>query len=190
MLRKILDLLDQEEYNDNTVVVLAYISIAPFFHEFRENSTSILLAGEKADSIFNSYEQLKLYALDILKRIFAKYAHHRRWILEEILSSLGTLSEIHATKRYQLRANRSVHVTTAIFMQLVQACSSVSGITSHKNWLRKWDIKYKRAVKKEDGEMIKQLDDKLVKRASNAWKVGYDAAANNASFILEVLMSK
>ncbi|KAI8890824.1 hypothetical protein K501DRAFT_319711, partial [Backusella circina FSU 941] len=189
-LRKILDLVQNEEYNDNTIVVLAYICIAPFFHEFRENSTSILLAGEKPDSIFNSYEQLKLYALDILKRLFAKYAHHRRWILEEILSSLGTLSEVHTKKRYQLRANRSVHVTTAIFMQLVQSCSTVSSVTSHKNWLRKWDIKHQRAVKKEDAEMIKQLDDKLVKRASSAWKMGYDAATNNASFILEVLMSK
>jgi cohesin loading factor subunit SCC2 len=164
--------------------------MAPFFHDYSDTSKSILLATKDDETTFSYYEQLKFCALDILKHIFSKYPKHRRWIFEEILTSLGSLTTMDGAKRYRLRDNRSIHVISALFMQLVQCSSSLSDLYSHKTWFSKWNIKYQKVYKSKDMDQIKMLDDKLLRRASTAWRQGAEAAANSASFFLEFLMSK
>jgi hypothetical protein len=93
-------------------------------------------------------------------------------------------------RSYRLRDNQSIHVISALFMQLVQCSSSLSDLSSHKNWFRKWNIKYQKASKSKNENQMKLLDDKLIHRATDAWRSGAEAAANSASFFLEFLMSK
>ncbi|KAI7900012.1 uncharacterized protein BX663DRAFT_172351 [Cokeromyces recurvatus] len=180
-----------EDLDDDVLVIVAYISMGPFFHDYSESHKSILLVTDNYENLsFNPYEQLKFVALDILKHIFSKYPKHRRWIFEEILTSIGSLTTMEEARKYRLRDNRSIHVISALFMQLVQCCSSLSDKVSHKNWFMKWNIKYQKAIKGQDEDQIKMLDDKLVRRATTAWRLGAEAATNSASFFLEFLMSK
>ncbi|KAI8644557.1 hypothetical protein BD408DRAFT_340433, partial [Parasitella parasitica] len=188
--RRAFTLILAEELDDDVLVITAYISMAPFFHDFSESSQSILLANYNQETTFSPYEQLKFCALDILKHIFSRYPKHRRWIFEEILTSLGSLTVMDGVRKYRLRDNRSIHVISALFMQLVQCCSSVSNYASHKGWYSKWYIKYQKMAKKKNVDQIKLLDDKLISRAAEAWRLGAEAAANSASFFLEFLMSK
>ncbi|GAN03777.1 hypothetical protein MAM1_0047d03232 [Mucor ambiguus] len=188
--RRAFTLILAEDLDDDVLVIVAYISMAPFFHDFTESSTSILMQDLNQETTFSPYEQLKFCALDILKHIFSRYPKHRRWIFEEILTSLGSLTVMDGARKYRLRDNRSIHVISALFMQLVQCCSSLSDYASHKGWYSKWYIKYQKMVKKKNVDQIKLLDDKLVQHAADAWRLGAEAAANSASFFLEFLMSK
>lgn len=188
--RRSFTLILSEDLEDDVLVIIAYISMAPFFHDFPESSISILLSDHNQETTFNPYEQLKFCALDILKHIFSKYPKHRRWIFEEILTSLGSLTVMDGARKFRLRDNRSIHVISALFMQLVQCCSSLSDISTHKKWYNKWYIKYQKVAKKKNLDQMKFLDDRLVNRAADAWRLGAEAAANSASFFLEFLMSK
>ncbi|KAL9552609.1 hypothetical protein MBANPS3_003692 [Mucor bainieri] len=188
--RRAFTLILAEDLDDDVLVIVAYISMAPFFHDFSESSSSILIHDASQETSFSPYEQLKFCALDILKHIFSRYPKHRRWIFEEILTSLGSLTVMDGARKYRLRDNRSIHVISALFMQLVQCCSSLSDFASHKGWYSKWYIKYQKMAKKKNADQIKLLDDKLVQHAADAWRLGAEAAANSASFFLEFLMSK
>lgn len=188
--RRAFTLILAEDLDDDVLVIIAYISMAPFFHDFSESTSSILMQDLDQETIFSPYEQLKFCALDILKHIFSKYPKHRRWIFEEILTSLGSLTVMDGARKYRLRDNRSIHVISALFMQLVQCCSSLSNYVTHKNWYTKWYIRYQKMVKKKNVDQIKLLDDMLVQHAADAWRQGAEAAANSASFFLEFLMSK
>ncbi|EPB92937.1 hypothetical protein HMPREF1544_00011 [Mucor circinelloides 1006PhL] len=188
--RRAFTLILAEDLDDDVLVIIAYISMAPFFHDFSESTSSILMQDLDQETIFSPYEQLKFCALDILKHIFSKYPKHRRWIFEEILTSLGSLTVMDGARKYRLRDNRSIHVISALFMQLVQCCSSLSNHVTHKNWYTKWYIRYQKMVKKKNVDQIKLLDDILVQHAADAWRQGAEAAANSASFFLEFLMSK
>ena len=183
-------LILSEDLDDDVLVIIAYISMAPFFHEYTDTQKSILISIQDNESTFNPYEHLKFCALDILKHIFSRYPKHRRWIFEEILTSLGTLSTMDGKKSYRLQNNQSIHVISALFMQLVQCSSSINDISSHQSWFKRWNIKHQKALKGKDANQIKLLDDKLIRRATLAWKTGAEAAGNAASFFLEFLMSK
>ncbi|GAA5806517.1 hypothetical protein HPULCUR_012052 [Helicostylum pulchrum] len=183
-------LILSEDLDDDVLVIVAYISMAPFFHDYSEQHKSILISDLENDNTFNPYEQLKFCALDILKHIFSKYPKHRRWIFEEILTSLGTLTTMDRKRKFRLYNNQSISVISALFMQLVQCSASLSDLSSHKSWFLKWNIKFQKVSKSKDPDQMKLLDDKLIRRAATAWRLGAEAAANSASFFLEFLMSK
>lgn len=186
--RRVFALILSEDLDDDVLVIVAYIGMAPFFHDYSEDHKSVL--NQESDGTFHPYEQLKFCALDILKHIFSRYPKHRRWIFEEILTSLGTLTTMDGKRKYRLRDNKSINVISALFMQLVQCSASLSDLSSHKNWFRKWSIRYQKISNSKDVDQMKLLDDKLVRRAATAWRLGAEAAANCASFFLEFLMSK
>ncbi|KAI8375291.1 hypothetical protein EDC96DRAFT_436900 [Choanephora cucurbitarum] len=190
--RRLLLYISTEALDDDVLVIFAYISMGPFFHDCLCPQQSVLLQQTKNNEEvkFNPYEQLKFYALDILKHLFSKYPKHRRWIFEEILTSLGSLTTMDGTRKYRLKDNQTIHVMSALFMQLVQCSASIDNLTSHKTWYKKWNIKYQKAVKTGDQDEIKLLDDKLLHRASAAWQQSTESATNSASYFLEFLMSK
>ncbi len=190
-LRRTFHLLEHEELDDDVLVTVAYISMTPFFHDYSEQNMCILLDTDENDtSTFNPYEQLKISALQILKHVFSAYPRHRRWIFEEILTSLGSLTVMSDKKNYRLHDNQSIHVVSALFMELVQACSALNNSLAYKNWFRKWNIKYQKAQKNNETQKMKLLNDQLLTKAAKAWRMSAETAANSASYFLEFLMSK
>ncbi|KAI8369992.1 hypothetical protein BD560DRAFT_329768, partial [Blakeslea trispora] len=189
--RRLLLYISTEALDDDVLVIVAYISMGPFFHDCTDLQQSVLFEQTKnQENEFSPYEQLKFYALDILKHLFSKYPKHRRWIFEEILTSLGSLTTMDGTRKYRLRNNQTIHVMSALFMQLVQCSASINHLSSHKNWYKKWNIKHQKALKSGDQDQVKLLDDKLLHRASAAWQQSAESATNSASYFLEFLMSK
>ncbi|KAG1455139.1 hypothetical protein G6F55_007238 [Rhizopus delemar] len=190
-LRRTFHLLEHEELEDDVLVTVAYISMTPFFHDYSEQNTCILLDTDENDtSTFSPYEQLKISALQVLKHVFSAYPRHRRWIFEEILTSLGSLTVMSDKKNYRLHDNQSIHVVSALFMELVQACSALNNSLAYKNWFRKWNIKYQKAQKNNESQKMKLLNDQLLTKAAKAWRMSAETAANSASYFLEFLMSK
>ncbi|KAI9243867.1 sister chromatid cohesion C-terminus-domain-containing protein [Sporodiniella umbellata] len=176
--------IQQTDLDDELLVTLAYICMGPFFHQDQPNC---FLFSET----FSAYDQLKLAALGILKHLFSFYPHHRRWIFEEILTSLGSLTVMNDPKKYQLTQDQSIHVISALFMELVQACAALPNKISHQNWFKQWHIKYQKACKHpRSPQPIQRLHLQLLTRATNTWRQAAEAAANSASFFLEFLMSK
>ncbi|KAI8363944.1 hypothetical protein BD560DRAFT_333688 [Blakeslea trispora] len=192
MFPRLLLYISTEDLDDDMFTTSALISMGPFVNDCCVDlQQSVLLEQtENQENKLSPYEQLKFYALDILKHLFNKYPKHRYWIFEIILNNLGSITTINSTRRYQLRNNQTIHVMSALFMQLIQCSASINHVSSHKNWYRKWNIGYQQALKNDEQDKVKLLDDELLQRASTAWQQNAESAINSVSSFLEFLMSK
>ncbi|OAD68960.1 hypothetical protein PHYBLDRAFT_172796 [Phycomyces blakesleeanus NRRL 1555(-)] len=189
-LRRSFVLLQQDEIDDHGILIVGYISMGPFFHDYTESNTSCLIRNS-ADSTVNPFEQMKFSALDMLTTLFGNYPQHRRWILDEILTGMGNLTTMdRSVKRYRLSDGRSLHVMSALWIQLVQSCCAPTTIVADRGWLRKWELKQQRFQKDNETKQLAGLEEKLVQKAAEVWKTGIEAAAQTATYFLDFLMAK
>ncbi|KAG0238089.1 Sister chromatid cohesion protein 2 [Actinomortierella wolfii] len=106
--------LPDTDISDNIIVKLVYLGLALFFID----ATATMMVGPVET------ESLKLSGTNILRQIFTKYPTQRLWILEEILSSLIKLPYgKKIVKGYRLADGSKIHSSTALIMQLIQACT-------------------------------------------------------------------
>ncbi|KAI9494015.1 sister chromatid cohesion C-terminus-domain-containing protein [Zychaea mexicana] len=190
------NLLPMEGLDDHGIIVLCYIALGAFFHDYTDENHSCLVKTSSTtggDTIINPYEQMKMAALDVLRLLFNKYPQHRKWILSEILTSLNSLTTMDRTvKRYRLRGGSGdkIHVMSALLMQLVQCCTITADMEDHRQWLRKWELRYQKVRKEGDSAQIQDLQQKMAQKTVSFWKSGIDAATESASYLLEHLVSK
>lgn len=191
LFRRTILLLLRDELNDHAVIVMSFTAMSVFFHDYTEYNRSCLVRSTADDTSVNYYEQMRFVALDVLRTLFSRYAQHRKWILSEILTSLNSLTMMdHTIKRYRLRNGDKIHVTSALLMHLVQCCSSAGEIEDHRQWTRKWDLRYQKAKKEQEQVQIKDLDKKLAEHASETWKTGMNAANQVIAYFLDYLLTK
>ncbi|KAI8137408.1 sister chromatid cohesion C-terminus-domain-containing protein [Fennellomyces sp. T-0311] len=192
LFRRVDTLLSVEGVDDHGIIVLCYIALGAFFHDYTDDNRSCLVENPGAgDTIINPFEQMKMGALDVLRLLFNKYSQHRKWILSEILTSLNSLTTMDRTvKRYRLRDSTAIHVMSALLMQLVQCCTVTGDTEDHKQWLRKWEMRYQKAQKDDDSTQLQELRQKLAQKATSYWKAGIDAATESATYLLDYLISK
>ncbi|KAF7724384.1 Sister chromatid cohesion protein 2 [Apophysomyces ossiformis] len=172
-LRSFEDDVTNYEIDDNAIILIAYTSMGPFFHEYAQKNTSCLLNVADDTTAANAYEQLKFGALDMLKTLFSAYPHHRLWILEELLTSLSSFTTIErSVKRFRLKDNATIHSAT------------------EQHTLRKWALRQQRLRKDDDLKQLAEHENKLVQHASDIWKSGIESATQCASFFMEFLLSK
>ncbi|KAI9021518.1 hypothetical protein CLU79DRAFT_703127, partial [Phycomyces nitens] len=189
-LRRSFILLQQDEIDDHGILIVGYICMGPFFHDYTESNTSCLVKIS-ADSTINPFEQMKFSALDMLTTLFGNYPQHRRWILDEILTGMGNLTTMdRSVKRYRLSDGRTLHVMSALWIQLVQSCCTPTTIVADRGWLRKWELKQQKLQKDNETKQLSGLEEKLVQKAAEVWKKGIEAAAQTASYFLDFLMAK
>ncbi|CAO3591554.1 unnamed protein product [Absidia cylindrospora] len=238
ILRRSYFLLQLEDIDDHVLVVLVFISLGPFFHDSiahpksstpcpvitpinhtindlhysaRAYTTSATTDNHHTtgkSSVLNTFEHLKLVSLDLLQHSFSQFPQHRHWILQEILSNIGSLTTMDygENKRFRILQNTmisttittssnnsdtdTIHIVSALFMQLIQSCcyNVKDDRQAHKTWLTKWDLKYQ----KTEGDVTKRkdLEQALVNRAQTVWKKGIDQAVQNTTYFLEFLMNK
>ncbi|CAO3607925.1 unnamed protein product [Cunninghamella blakesleeana] len=133
IVQKSILLLQEDNKEDHTLIVLAYISVGPFFHEYiphinnitkknmnsnscsvvkpinsvyentTTSSTTIDLGTIEVSSVVNTYEYFKYICLNILQTLFQRYPKHRHWILEEILNNLDSFTVIDYRQNKQFR---------------------------------------------------------------------------------------
>lgn len=192
LFRHISTLLSTDGLDDHGIIILCYIAMGVFFHDYTDNNHSCLVQSPGAgDAVINPFEQMKMAALDVLRLLFNRYPQHRKWILSEILTSLNSLTTMDRTvKRYRLRDNTRIQVMSALLMQLVQCCTVTGDIEDHRQWIRKWEIKYQKVKKEDDTAQIQDLQQKMAQKAVTFWKAGIGAATESATYLLEYLISK
>ncbi|KAI8093003.1 uncharacterized protein BX664DRAFT_261021 [Halteromyces radiatus] len=190
-------LVQKDDTDEHAVIVLAYISMGSFFHDYNNKVTTITTTSEPIYtnityymSALNTYEHLKLVSLDMLRNVFGHFPRHRRWILEEILTSIGSLTTVDYRDNKRYSGNDKIHILSALFMQLIQCCDySLDGsIQVQRTWLKKWELKVQKVEK--DIVKRKELDQALTNRAAGVWKKGIESAVQNTTYFLEFLMSK
>lgn len=184
-------LLEADVFDDHGVIVLGYIALGAFFHDYTGNNRSCLVISKSGDTVVNPFEQMKLGAMDVLRILFNKFPYHRKWILSEILTSLNALTSMdRSAKRYRLTDNTKIHVMSALFMQLVQCCTISGDMEDHKQWMRKWTLKYQKAHKDSDQSQLRDLYDKLMQQSMGYWQSAMEAAIDSASYLLTFVIQK
>lgn len=127
-------------FGDQLIINTVYLAMGPIF--VHEPSTS--RRGKAKDSGTATWalmKTLRTEALACLRIVFAKYEAQRQWILQEILQHLGKSIEAGSTNtRYQLADGTSINTLSALFLQLVQACSHGVGTAIRKMRSRDVDL--------------------------------------------------
>ncbi|KAI8340910.1 sister chromatid cohesion C-terminus-domain-containing protein [Chlamydoabsidia padenii] len=230
IIRRSYFLLQHEDTDDHVIVVLAFITLGPFFHDSTNHAKSqytcpvitpitntmddlspLSKSSTTKDnndtthhsSVVNTFEHLKLISLDLLQSLFSHFPQHRQWILDEILTSIGSLTtmDYRENRKYRILRNSTsndnnnddtgmIHIVSALFMQLTQCCcyNIKDDRQLHKTWVKKWELKYQK-VENDFGKR-NELDQSLANRAFNGWKKGIEHAIRNATYFLEFLMNK
>lgn len=131
IIRRSYFLLQHEDTDDHAMVVLAYTTLGPFFHDSTNLSkshyicpviTPITDPGDDTLAIsevpattadthetpaVNTFEYLKLISLDLLQSLFSQFPQHRQWILDEILASTASLTTMDYRENKKYRVLRS-----------------------------------------------------------------------------------
>ncbi|SAM09423.1 hypothetical protein [Absidia glauca] len=128
IIRRSYFLLQHEDTDDHAMVVLAFTTLGPFFHDSTNLAKSHYICpvitpitntkddilpvsrvpGTTADThetpAVNTFEYLKLISLDLLQSLFSQFPQHRQWILDEILASIASLTtmDYRENKRYRI----------------------------------------------------------------------------------------
>ncbi|CAO3608692.1 unnamed protein product [Cunninghamella echinulata] len=213
-------LLQQDKNNkeDHAMIVLAYVSVGPFFHDYiphtnTKNSCSVVKSissnnsingyygnttidvGSVEMSVVNTYEYFKYICLNTLQSLFQYYPKHRHWILEEILNNLDsfTVIDYRQNKQFRLRnGNKSIHSLSALFMQLIQSCCCYADDTLQlqRTWQKKWDLKSQKLLSTSDDNKVSDHNLSLSNHALNEWKKGIEMGIQHATYFLEFIMAK
>ncbi|GBB94464.1 hypothetical protein RclHR1_02360022 [Rhizophagus clarus] len=174
-LRKLYDLMQQEELSDSIVITVSFIAIGPFFIDSA--------SGGSNNFFGNNVESMKLVALGLLRLVFTNHQKQRTWILEEILTSLIKLPTAKRNLRqYRLPDGKSIQMVSALILQLIQSCTT--GTNQYGS-------------KEVDGQCRDEIfgitiieDVNNLKKCGSAWKTGIDAASANAGYVFKFLLAR
>ncbi|CAG8454816.1 17701_t:CDS:10 [Funneliformis caledonium] len=174
-LKKLYDLMQQEELSDSIVITVSFIAIGPFFVDS---------SGGGGNNFFGiNVESMKLVALGLLRLVFTNNQKQRTWILEEILTSLIKLPTAKRNLRqYRLPDGKSIQMVSALILQLIQSC------TAGTNQYDSKDIDGQR--KNEILRMEINDDVNNFKKCGGIWKTGIDAASVNAGYVFKFLLAR
>lgn len=127
-------------FGDQLIFNTVYLAIGTVFvHE--PSSSRRGKAKDSGTATWAVMKSLRTEALACLRIVFAKYEAQRQWILQEILQLLGKSIEAGSTNtRYQLADGTSINTLSALFLQLVQACSHGVGSAIRKLRSRNVDL--------------------------------------------------
>ena len=127
ILQLLLDLLVKVELVEASVTSIEFFAISLLFVENAHNEKDSALGTHK-------FEVLRRIAMILVAQIFSRYPEQRRYILDEVLTSLQKLptTRQHA-RQFKLGDAKSMQLVSALLMRLVQA----SGSTSASKLVRK-----------------------------------------------------
>ncbi|KAG2174425.1 hypothetical protein INT43_004448 [Umbelopsis isabellina] len=178
--------VQQEDISDDMVITICYISIPPFFlHSEHTIETSETFSMHQAHNSERPIVAIKVSSLDLLRCIFAKYAKHRNWILEEILANVVHMSsESEKENSYRTSGGHTVHVISALIFQLAQ-CSADSQRTKERSWTQKWELKNQRRIKGAP-----KLDASFINKVLATSAAGIEACTQTLHIFMVQLLKK
>ena len=127
IMQLLLDLLVKVELVEASVTSIEFFAISLLFVENAHNEKDSALGTHK-------FEVLRRTAMTLVAQIFSRYPEQRRYILDEVLTSLQKLptTRQHA-RQFKLGDAKSMQLVSALLMRLVHA----SGTTSASKLARK-----------------------------------------------------
>ena len=111
LLAKFLSRVNVEETAISSIVYMCKTLI------FAEN------AATDKESVFGTqpFELTRKYAMDVLGRIFTRYPGQRRFVIDEVLTSLEKLPATkQSARQYRLQEGKSIQLVSALLMRFVQ----------------------------------------------------------------------
>lgn len=137
-------LLKTEDMPEHILITAIYAAIGPFFVDLGgsvpSSTRSRSTAANKISSSSSSSHQsqgkakdmvsagsltlktLRLSALSVVRAVYAKHAAQRKWIIEEILTSLTQVPDIKK-KTFVMRNGKAIHTVSALLLHLVQSAA-------------------------------------------------------------------
>ncbi|KAI9797426.1 MAG: Sister chromatid cohesion protein 2 [Piccolia ochrophora] len=131
-LRLVSDLIAKEEVTESAITTVEYLAAELIFVENGVNDKESLLGVQK-------FENVRVAAMDVLVKIFQRHADQRRFIFDEILTSLEKLPVTRQKARqFKLIEGGSIQLVSGLILRLVQTSSmwTVNNDTAGKKGLR------------------------------------------------------
>ncbi|CED83634.1 Sister chromatid cohesion protein SCC2/Nipped-B [Phaffia rhodozyma] len=181
--------------SDDIVINAVYLAIGPFFvaePQLTGKGRDRTVKGKASDAIAEaagakSLKGLRLDALGLLRAVFGKHESQRTWIIQEILTSLIKLPDVKKNqKQFNLRDGRSIHLVSALILQLIQTCTH----TVKEDILRiRNRSNMRRLVDKKGGKAPKQTKQETYKEIGQIYAAANEAAVKSAKSIALFLVN-
>ncbi|KAM5445655.1 Sister chromatid cohesion protein 2 [Microsporum audouinii] len=147
---------------------------------------------EKESTIgIQKFEAVRRCAMDMLAKIFAKYAEQRSFILDEILVSLEKLPSTRQNARqFKLTDGKSIQLLSALVVQLVQT-TALRGSSQNATKSKLWPSRRNNNSSDDDGSGSEDEDDTLpFISLSKQVDQAYDNAVRSAQYITRFIVQR
>lgn len=134
LMSRISALLQTEDMQEQILITSIYAAIGPFFVDLNSEESVSRNRGKakKTDDLgstgSHALKALRMSALGVIRTIYSKYNDQRKWIVEEILTSLTQVPDLKK-KTFVMRNGRVIHTVSALLLHLVQ--STADTMISH-----------------------------------------------------------
>ncbi|KAH0560003.1 hypothetical protein GP486_003475 [Trichoglossum hirsutum] len=118
ILRLLAQLLVKEEVTEGVITSVEFLATALIFIENAHTEKDSAVGIQK-------FERLRVAAMDVLAKIFTRYADQRTFIFDEILTSLEKLPVTRQSARqFKLVDGKNIQLVSALILRLVQASAT------------------------------------------------------------------
>ncbi|KAF2103167.1 sister chromatid cohesion protein Mis4 [Rhizodiscina lignyota] len=151
------------------------------------------------------FESLRLVAMDVIAKIFARYDDQRTFIFDEILTSLEKLPVTRQSARqFKLPDGKPIQLVSALLMRLVQTCATSSfrarhltSSTSLEGPENGAEYENEEATSPARGIAVRSLDeahnidlDQALQELKEAVQPLYDSATKSARYVVNFLVQR
>jgi cohesin loading factor subunit SCC2 len=192
--RLLAQLLARVDVDESAISTIVYMCKSLIFAENAATDKESVLG-------IQPFESTRKHAMDVLGRIFTRYPDQRQFVIDEVLTSLEKLPATkQSARQYRLPDGKSIQLVSALLMRLVQTSA-----TWNSNSLR-----LRSQTEDDDDEDADGSEDELnrdsdaeSRRGSSSFrdrgaprdlaslvKPLYDAALNDASYIVRILIKR
>lgn len=194
--RLLAQLLARVDVDESAISTIVYMCKALIFAENAATDKESVLG-------IQPFESTRKHAMDVLGRIFTRYADQRQFVIDEVLISLEKLPATkQSARQYRLPDGKSIQLVSALLMRLVQTSA-----TWNNTALR---LRSQAEGEDDDDEDADGSEDELNgdseaegRRGSSSFKDRgaprdlasvvkplYDAALSDASYIVRILIKR
>ena len=196
------ELLYKTDVDESAITPAEYICKTLLFVENATSEKDAALGIQK-------FETIRLAAMDVLAKVFARYTEQRQFIIDEILTSLEKLPvSRQSARQFKLTDAKPIQLVSALLMRLVQT-SAIRPQTRERKTIQKstqGDDELEDTEDDAEGDSDDESDSSIIKRSKKKQKstqvteidgdlqslVGplHDAAMMNAHYMINYLLQR
>lgn len=114
------DLLVKVDVSESSVTTVEFLAKELLFVENARSDDNSAIGVQR-------FEAVRLVAMDVIARVFAKYPDQRTFIFDEVLTSLEKLPTTrHSARQFKLTDGKPIQLVSALLMRLIQTSATPS----------------------------------------------------------------